>query len=893
MAEPLLKPEVKKPRTWFGYLPVWSECVPLNPDTGRIDKVRCVANVVAGCVIGVRQTLSAIVSATLVFTSTDNATVVGMFPFGISMMWYSTLVGSVWYALFGRLQYNTSATQEVCAILYGAMAHNAGVALADTPERIPPTIMALIMTGTLVTGFCSLGLGKLGVGRSMLSFPSPVTSGFLGCIGFFLTRTALQITSGVHFQYFYPVSLGDFLSAKSMMPVTCLLAMVALMRWGPKFLSRMFPESRAVKKLGALGCQLVPLVIFYGVVTPLGISLDELSSSGWTYPAQGSHGFMELWTTYSLKQADMHVVYQAWPQMVALVLMSVLCTMTGVLGITGKFPSGPDGDPSPNEVVDFDAELTTIGLGCVVTGLTNGVVTFHRLGSSVQLRLDGGTHRMGILSSSCFVAMFFFSGAPLGHYIPKWFLGGLFMSSGISFLEGALKSYHNLPPAQYAVTVFCVVVAAFTSPVSGIGAGLALSIGIFLWDSANTSPVSSMSLGSCTVSRTKRPYWELRTLRKEGGRVLLLYLQGNLFFGSGQSLASALVQAVEGEGKPAGKSVSFCILSFAKVPRMDTSASEQLKAAVRKVNRCGCKVICCRMAPSVFETLSAAKIIENPDQDLCEVLGLTREAEAVKNPEEEEHHDDSFHDVGLATPSMRRVNSFRPLGQGDHDAFDHETDALDYCDDKLLREFCYSNPNTALEPFMQNYHACSTNGMRVEEDVFERMNLLPAGTMKRLQPFCEVQSKISPGTELREEDGTIYFILQGSVAYVDVAPEGVGKQPVALGESPTEAVAVDVKGVGVATKGFHGRGGKRLRKRYPPGNVVGNYSFCLRLVDRLIDPGLVSHMIVSSKFAHRTEVWALRRPAWQQMPEDLRRAVTEMVAFQLADEKQHTLLSGE
>ena len=31
----------------------------------------------------------------------------------------------------------------------------------------------------------------------MLRFPSPVTSGFLGTIGFFLVRTALQISSGV------------------------------------------------------------------------------------------------------------------------------------------------------------------------------------------------------------------------------------------------------------------------------------------------------------------------------------------------------------------------------------------------------------------------------------------------------------------------------------------------------------------------------------------------------------------------------------------------------------------------------------------------------------------------------------------------------------------------
>ena len=46
--------------------------------------------------------------------------------------------------------------------------------------------------------------------------------------------------------------------------------------------------------------------------------------------------------------------------------------MTGVLGITGKFASGPDGDPSPMDVVDFDAELTTVGFGSLLTGSLDG-----------------------------------------------------------------------------------------------------------------------------------------------------------------------------------------------------------------------------------------------------------------------------------------------------------------------------------------------------------------------------------------------------------------------------------------------------------------------------------------------------------------------------------------
>ena len=120
------------------------------------------------------------------------------------------MVGSAFYAIFGRLQYNTSATQEVCAILYGAseqqpvvqqtrcaqlplcsnrgaMAQSAAERLrrSGQPERIPATapqqkgrgrgslqaetcaeVLALIMAGTSLTGLCSVLLGKLGVGKA-------------------------------------------------------------------------------------------------------------------------------------------------------------------------------------------------------------------------------------------------------------------------------------------------------------------------------------------------------------------------------------------------------------------------------------------------------------------------------------------------------------------------------------------------------------------------------------------------------------------------------------------------------------------------------------------------------------------------------------------------------
>lgn len=892
--EALLSQAQQKPRNLFGYWPLWSESIPLDSESRKVDWVRLWANILAGFIIGIRQTLSAIVSATLVFTGTSHPEVQKLFPWGISMMWYSTFAGSAFYGIFGRLQYNTNATQEVCAMLYGAMAAKAAVDLKDTPDLIAPTVLALIIVSTVFTGVCSLAFGQLGLGKFMLRFPTPVTSGFLGTVGYFLVSTAMAVSSGVEWVYFYPESLTAFCQLQSLLHVSCMLAMVWLMRYGPPALLRWFPGNQAVKMLAGLICQLLPLLFFYIGVFVTGVSMTQLSNEDWTYPAQGGQSFKSLWTDYNPLAADLSVLVSCFPSMVMLVIMSVICTMTGVLGIVGKFPTGPDGDPAPLEVIDYDTELTTVGFGAILLGLTNGVVTFHRLGSSVQLRMDGGTHRAAVMSSSLFVAVFFFSAVPLGHFIPKWYLGALFMQSGISFLEGALLSYRSLPPSgqtllgvklpsvQYLVTLACVVVAVFASTFAGLAAGLALSIVIFLWESAQSSPIQSVSQGNRTVSRTFRPVWELQVLRAHGDRILLLYLQGQIFFGSGQGLASKLIAIVEssqngGSTNPA----KYCILSFAKVPTIDASAAEQLKAAVRKVEHLGCKVLCCRTNQSVFDALTAAKVIVSPDPDLKQVLGFDIE---TRVEEEEEHAGEIDNNlVATISRSWMRRKSFKPGFQQDHDSFDHETDALDHCGDKLLAEFCYGEvPGRVardLAPYMKAYRSCRITGCRMSEEVFEKMNNLPAGTIAQLKPFCQIRSGLASGEIL--EEGMLYFVLQGAVTTVDV----IGVE---------DDLVVAVHSLQVNMKGFSGRGGgKRLRKRYPLGSVVGKGEFFLRPAGRIIDSELAPKMIVSSKYGNTSEVWGLPSQAWEKLPKDLQLILINCSMLLMAEERQHSLLSGE
>ncbi|OLP79223.1 hypothetical protein AK812_SmicGene40512, partial [Symbiodinium microadriaticum] len=446
------------------------------PDWGAVG-----VNVTAGLIMGVREALGGIVSASMVFSSSDNPEISSMLQFGISMTLYTMSVGVLWYAVFGRLQ------------LLGR--------LREAPEKIPATVFAIICTSSILSGLVSILFGKLQWATSMLMIPKPVVSGFLGAIGVVVLQAGLKTASGVPFHHFWPdMGWAEFCnSTDRLLQVACMMLHFICIRCGPGVCATLLDIERhpARKDAAAWPC-----------------------------------GALSIWTTYSLSDVDLDTVWEICVSLdiVALVAMAILCTMLGALAITGRYPTGPAGDPAPDDPLDFNAELTTVG-----AVLCNQAINLSQLPAPRRLREDGGTHRIAVLTIALVAGSLFIFGFPIGSVVPKWFLGGLFMNTGWSFLKKTLMSYQSMSTfkwrglhivsMQYGISTCCVLMALYFSPTTAIMAGLCLSIVLFVWDGMSTSPVSSVVDGQHVVSRTKRPWWEMNVLAAEGDRVRLLYLQ--------------------------------------------------------------------------------------------------------------------------------------------------------------------------------------------------------------------------------------------------------------------------------------------------------------------------------------------------------------------------------
>ena len=127
----------KKPRLLCCFRPLRSECFPLKGQ--RVDWGLTGVNVAAGLIMGVREALGGIVSASLLFSS-ENEEVESMLQFGIGMTLYTMSVGVLWYSIFGRLQYGYGTQQDLICILQAQLASKAAFMLKEEKEKICATV---------------------------------------------------------------------------------------------------------------------------------------------------------------------------------------------------------------------------------------------------------------------------------------------------------------------------------------------------------------------------------------------------------------------------------------------------------------------------------------------------------------------------------------------------------------------------------------------------------------------------------------------------------------------------------------------------------------------------------------------------------------------------------
>ncbi len=487
------------------------------------------------------------------------------------------LVVSVIGSLPGTIAIPSDRTAPMLAILVGSIAATFPRA-AQSAEMIQTCLGALILS-TFLTGLLLALLGHYRLGRLVRFLPFPVVGGFMAGAGWLLLQGAMVVLTG------QDITLGhlEFLAH----PETFL-------RWGPAF---------------AMACALVvatrwlrhflviPLivtgsvVVFYFIAGSYGISLDQLRAHGWL-PGPFPH-------TVNWQPVTLHLIYSTdWGRVLlqsnALATV-LLVSSTSVLLISSAM------ELAAQTEVDADRELEAAGVANLAAVLGGGLVGFHSLSlTSLALRIGPASRWVGLITAAA-SALTLLAGPNLVTYLPVPVLGGLLLYLGLNFLaEWLVDARKRMPRSDYLIIVLIVVIVAWAGYLVGVGFGLLLAILLFALRYSRIDIVRLMINGSQHRSNVDRSPEEQKLLVPLRDSILILQLQGFIFFGTAHSLLHRVrVRAHAADHAP----LRFVFLDFRHVTGLDSSTLLSFTKLLQVARLLEFRIICTNLTPPLLRSL--------------------------------------------------------------------------------------------------------------------------------------------------------------------------------------------------------------------------------------------------------------------------------------------------
>lgn len=500
----------------------------------------------AGLIAGVSEVTVEISFATLIFSgalSQFSAT-------GIGFALTGALVISVTTALVSSYPGTVAVPQDAPAVILAQVAAGVSASLAGSasPEVMFVTVTAALVLSTLLTGISFLGLGWLRAGRLVRYVPYPVIGGFLAGTGWLLLTGAIDVMTETE------------LTAAHL---SGLLAPASVLKWGPGLVLGailLYGLRRWDHYLVTPAVLVGSVVLFYSLVLPFGYSVGSLQADGFLL---GPFTEGVMWTPVlfeSFAEIRWDAILQHLGSMGAVVVVSAISLLLNAGGI----------ELEADRDLDFDHELRTAGLSNVLAGWTACPAGYHALSSTALGPRLGAHHRStGLVVGLCCGA-FLLGGRPILSLFPNFVLGGILVFLGLSFLYSWLyEAWFELQPFEYGIILVILLVIATFGFLEGVGLGLLVSIIMFTVKYGNIDVVRARMDGSQIQSNVDRPPDQQTYLREEGERILVLRLQGFIFFGTSHLLLQNVKDRVNAPDKPP---VDFVIFGFDRVPGLDSSA---------------------------------------------------------------------------------------------------------------------------------------------------------------------------------------------------------------------------------------------------------------------------------------------------------------------------------
>lgn len=509
----------------------------------------------SGLIVGLIEVILAISFAALIFAGKLS----GYVSNGIGIALIGATITGVAVALITSLPGTVAGNQDAPSAILAVMAAGIVASMPDGGNGIETfaTVVVAIALTTLLCGIFFLSLGYFNLGDLVRFLPYPVVGGFLAGTGWLLVTGSISTMTGLSINLSGLAALFQIEKLLLWIPglIFAITLLVSLNRYGHSLL---LP-----------GLVFGAIILFYLVTRLAGLSVEQLSDQGMLLGPFPEGNLLQPFPLSAFALVNWSSIFA---QTVNIAIVLAISTISLLLNAS-SLELEAEGD------MDLNLELRAAGTGNLIAGLFAGLLGFQQLSlSAMNQKLGAGTRLAGLFAAGiCLVALAV--GTSFISLMPKFVVGGILMYFGLIFLyEWVYESWFKLPKGDYFVILLILVVIATVGFLEGVAIGILVAIVFFAVNYSRVDVIKHSLTAAAYQSRIARPKFHKRILRRYGSQVLILELQGYIFFGTANQLHEQIRTHLN---KYLDKRLCFILLDFSRVTGIDSS----VVISFRKLNK--------------------------------------------------------------------------------------------------------------------------------------------------------------------------------------------------------------------------------------------------------------------------------------------------------------------
>ena len=482
---------------------------------------------------------------------------------------YAPIFGCLVALLLGARTTLIYAPRSIVTFLIGSLLlsnlmHSELPALQGVPAS---QLLALLMLMIAGAGLFQVLFGALRLGSLVRYLPAPVLAGFQNAAALLILASQLPALLGLG-GGMRPWELA--LHLDRVQPLTLAVGFVCcvIILNGSRITKRLPPPI-----LGLLcGLALYHGLALAGLGAHLGPQIgaipDDLPSPRFVDDFVALLSDQRLWTV--------------WPSLLlASASLAIVASLDSVL--CARLVSSES-----EQLVRNNAELVRLGLGNAVSACFGGIANGVNLASSYANHRGGARTSLSLLVHAGVILLLVVAFSPAIAVLPRVVIAALLTVVAIQLfdrwtlsilwrlLRGRLAGTRSML-VDLGISAVVTVVAVAVDIVAAVGTGILIAVAVFL-RRMSKSVVRRVVRGDAVHSRRTRVSPATDILAAHGAEIVVLELQGPVFFGTAENLADAVERTV-------GADVRTLVLDLQRVNEIDSTGAKVILQIHQRLRR--------------------------------------------------------------------------------------------------------------------------------------------------------------------------------------------------------------------------------------------------------------------------------------------------------------------